>query len=544
MREKRSKDGISARAVSGTHVVILGMNATEQSRRGLLGFAIRRTDHTEGEEYWLKGFKTFESVEPNPIPAQGYLLRDHPVQSFLWGDYTAKPDHDYTYDVVALRGLPSRLEEGPHVSVRIQTESEDADAHAIFFNRGVAASQAYVRRFQNRRPEAVPEREAFRWLSRGLEEAILAFIGQADGPRFGLRAAVYEFNYQPVLEAFKDAARAGADVRIIYDARADHPKGATEEAARRFGIRSLLIPRTTHTSYISHNKFVVLLEDARPTQVWTGSTNFTQGGIFGQANVGHLVRDAQVAQKYFDYWTLLFGDPKNRELRPKVEQLTRDPVGPAPDETTTVIFSPRRSLRALEWYAERLEAASETFCVTAAFGVHPLLAVVLGHDEDFIRYLLLERHGTNRDEYTRDRDLQVAVGSRLGMDTLYRWTREQLTGFNFHVRFAHTKFMLIDPLSDGPTTISGSANFSTASTKNNDENTLVIQGDKRVADIYLGEFMRLFNHFYFRYHVQRLEDLSEEAVKRRAFLAEDDTWTNRYYAADSIKTKQRLLFAG
>jgi hypothetical protein len=28
---------------------------------------------------------------------------------------------------------------------------------------------------------------------------------------------------------------------------------------------------------------------------------------------------------------------------------------------------------------------------------------------------------------------------------------------------------------------------------------LIIRGDTRVADIYLGEFMRLFNHFYFRF---------------------------------------------
>ena len=47
--------------------------------------------------------------------------------------------------------------------------------------------------------------------------------------------------------------------------------------------------------------------------------------------------------------------------------------------------------------------------------------------------------------------------------------------------------------------ISGSTNFSDASTKDNDENMLVIRGDKRVADIYLGEFMRLWRHYRFRY---------------------------------------------
>jgi hypothetical protein len=46
--------------------------------------------------------------------------------------------------------------------------------------------------------------------------------------------------------------------------------------------------------------------------------------------------------------------------------------------------------------------------------------------------------------------------------------------------------------------VTGSANFSTASTNQNDENMLVIRGNTRVADIYLGEFMRMYNHLSFR----------------------------------------------
>jgi phosphatidylserine/phosphatidylglycerophosphate/cardiolipin synthase-like enzyme len=45
--------------------------------------------------------------------------------------------------------------------------------------------------------------------------------------------------------------------------------------------------------------------------------------------------------------------------------------------------------------------------------------------------------------------------------------------------------MLVDPLCDDPLIITGSANFSDASTTKNDENMLVIRGDTRVADIYL-----------------------------------------------------------
>ena len=58
--------------------------------------------------------------------------------------------------------------------------------------------------------------------------------------------------------------------------------------------------------------------------------------------------------------------------------------------------------------------------------------------------------------------------------------------------------MLVDPLSSKPVVVAGSANFSDASTDKNDENMIVVAGNKRVADIYLGEFMRLYSHHAFR----------------------------------------------
>jgi len=63
--------------------------------------------------------------------------------------------------------------------------------------------------------------------------------------------------------------------------------------------------------------------------------------------------------------------------------------------------------------------------------------------------------------------------------------------------------MLIDPLSDKPIVITGSANFSEPSIDSNEENMLIIKGDTRVADIYLGEYFRIFDHLYFRYMVTR-----------------------------------------
>jgi phosphatidylserine/phosphatidylglycerophosphate/cardiolipin synthase-like enzyme len=99
--------------------------------------------------------------------------------------------------------------------------------------------------------------------------------------------------------------------------------------------------------------------------------------------------------------------------------------------------------------------------------------------------------------------------------------------------------MLVDPLGDDPLVITGSANFSDASTKNNDENMLVIRGDRRVADIYLGEFMRLFNHYYSRY-VTTVQAAPKDA--KAVYLTPDASWLTGYYEPGSHKQKERLYF--
>ena len=62
---------------------------------------------------------------------------------------------------------------------------------------------------------------------------------------------------------------------------------------------------------------------------------------------------------------------------------------------------------------------------------------------------------------------------------------ERLTGLNTYRYVRPHKYVFVDPLRDDPSSQAGSANFSEPSTKENDENMLVIRGDTRVADVYL-----------------------------------------------------------
>jgi phosphatidylserine/phosphatidylglycerophosphate/cardiolipin synthase-like enzyme len=605
MRVRSSDQGVSVHAVVGCYVVILGMDANSKAAKGLLGFAIQRDDHYKKRKTWLRNPQVFEEMKPPDLaPGESVDSCDAPIQSFLWGDYSVRPGRCYTYTVIPMYGKPVDMRQGRPVVVKIETESEEDSKHAIFFNRGVAGSQAYSRRFGKHRkwyqiekygrttwnefikPEEVPDREAWEWLSRGLEEAILGFIGQATGPEYALRAAVYEFEYLPVIQAFEDALERGVDIKITYDAKESTtgPKKATEAALRRIGVRNgtmikrreqMMIPRTKAT--ISHNKFIVMLKNGEPIQVWTGSANFTPGGIFGQSNVGHLVRDREVARRYLEYWQKLAEDPKKTTSKKDPEVGLRDwNVERQPDLTDfpepgsiTPIFSPRPTLGMLEWYAERLASAKHSVHFTAAFGVAQQLAdklmekKELSSDHPFLRYVMLESRPSQKSSKKRKdtaaakgRPLPldyydfvaipsncIAVGSTLrkrrGRGSESRALEEHLTGLDTHVEFLHTKYMLVDPLTDDPLVITGSANFSEASTRENDENMLVIRGNTRVADIFLGEFMRLFNHFDVRYQTAQMDD---EEAERSFYLTADDSWTAEYYQEGSQKQAERLLF--
>jgi phosphatidylserine/phosphatidylglycerophosphate/cardiolipin synthase-like enzyme len=200
---------------------------------------------------------------------------------------------------------------------------------------------------------------------------------------------------------------------------------------------------------------------------------------------------------------------------------------------------------ALQWYRDRMEQARTGVFLTAAFGVNDLLAQVLAQDRDYLRYVLLEREGGNIQLIRRDPDNRIAVGATVGGGALEDWLAETTTGLNTHVRFIHTKYLLVDPLTADPLVITGSANFSAASTIRNDENMLVIRGHTDVADVYLGEFMRLFRHFYFRDYLNRRRGAARVAARPAGLhLDPTDAWARRFYVPGSVRAKERAAFAG
>ena len=627
-----------------------------------VGFAIDRRDLSSGKIISLnfhgKPIQKFHYGDYTVVPGHQY---EYSVRRMI------KAPRRSSYSFFS---RPKYVTVGSPLVVTVTTEDPSTGKHGVYFNRGAAGSKAYTEKFGEFQkwhkvnkygaphwtstinplsiPDPAKKKEACAWLSRGLEEALLEFISQASDDEWQIRACAYEFTHKEVARAFAAAIERGVDVKIIRHVKGvmrpktryndvvkdedgnvvkewvpDKTTDDTQRAIDAVGFHSLDHARIwhhdtfieRHTSSIMHNKFIILLRNGEPVEVWTGSTNFTESAFYGQSNVGHVVRDEDVAKQYLAYWNELAKDPPGRSRRhsrensggsshgedevpmdESNEQLQPDPAGAQPHGTITVLFSPRKTSDLLDWYADRMGDAAASVHFTAAFGVSQPIAHVLNRDRNsssssevgarrspriakrietdgkLLRYILLDSQPSQRssekfrksaekkgkgDEYCDYFDFKKLNSNRIAYGAVLSSGRKQmddgsssasehseaLTGLSTFVDFVHTKTMLIDALTDNPTILTGSANFSIASIEQNDENMLVIQGDTAVADIYLTEFMRLFDHFYSRDKHNESSGKGSKSPRAWADVVEDESWMIPFFDPSNQLFRERMLLS-
>ena len=599
MRARASKDGITLRIIAGSNNVILAMDLTEEARRDCLGFTIERTDVETGDRRWLPNMLRFESdaakdqlpkrqprTKPRkPEMAPPVTTARAPLQRFRWGDYSVEPGRRYCYRVIARKETAKEIiatgknVEHRHafdlipggVAIEIKTENNREEDASVFFNRGAAASDAYNQRYGKIDPEKIPD--ALWWLSRGLEEAITTFIGRATGPEFGLHAAIYEFQKGELLRSLKEAKRdREVEVKVVYHARVK--KGKTgrpnshdmtarknKEAILKARIEDLVVPRRADPQgAIMHNKFIVLLQkDAdqyRPVAVWTGSTNWTRGAIYGQLNVGHAVFNDKLARTYETYFQLLAQDLSASAMKRELAKLTPVPKSRANIQSgITPIFSPQKEIDMIKLYAEICKKA-KVLMVCAPFALHKAIRDTFADDRpEVMRFLMGDKEGAfgnkKKGEITllrRDwrNAITVATVLKTPLNDFQGNLLQDAESFHHAGVHVHSKVIIADPFGVDPILITGSANFSKNSAQVNDSNSLIIRGDTAVADIYVTEFMRMFEHYWFRAHIEgktsRGKKKKTKAARLRGLL-EDPSWSDSYYKKNSREMTERLTFA-
>lgn len=562
-------------AVTGTNTVSFAVDFSGANTKGLLGFAVERQGPGDAQPHYLQGMKVFKTVVPNPTATTVVSTKDHPVQSFVWDDFTVDAGKTYSYWFHPVKVPANNLDRSaPAIKITVTAEDHAAsETHDIYFNRGVASSQAYAKEFNNQKPDDIADpvkrAKAFAWLARGLDTALLKFISDVPAGDT-LLGCFYEFSFPAVLDALKAALDKGVKVRLIVDGKDNStvdkktgkpvpadPRVANMAAVQTAGLGpAIALWREHEPNYIQHNKFMVWLKGAAatPTEVWTGSTNITESGIYGQTNVGHRARDPALARRFADYWSALLPDPGSakgdskpvstaalKKWRTAVEALGAVPAKWADIAAgTTPIYSPRTGGAVLDMYVAALAESKSLACITLPFGVNADFTDRLKQNTatSAVTFVMLDKEGSGKPAggLNAKNNVYEAWGAYLD-DPVYQWIAETnmaKLGISTHVAYIHSKFLLHDPLGADPVVVTGSANFSANSTNYNDENMLLIRGDRRVADIYFTEFNRLFFHYYFRAIFEEMQHKTvptgnaSASTSSSLFLDETDGWLSKY----------------
>lgn len=162
-----------------------------------------------------------------------------------------------------------------------------------------------------------------------------------------------------------------------------------------------------------------------------------------------------------------------------------------------------------------------------------------------LRFLLIDKTGSlgpaqEEKVIAGDIDNEVSVATTLS-SPLHDFQNHLLEGkesYHHAGVHIHSKIIAADPLGPDPIIVMGSANFSNGSTILNDSNSLIIRGYPAIADIYVTEFMRMFEHYLFR------GTIAQAGASNPLGLAEDDRWSGPFYVQGSNRATSRQLFAG
>ena len=187
-----------------------------------------------------------------------------------------------------------------------------------------------------------------------------------------------------------------------------------------------------------------------------------------------------------------------------------------------------------------------------------MIQALLTNSDDILEYGLVNTTAINKVKQLQRKNTRFFPPNRLITYLGRKWDAK---AFGSHK--IHAKTLVIDPLGENPKVLIGSANFSEASCSDNDENAMLITGNKRLAAIIATEFMRMYDHYKSRFYIDLLEE-ANKAIKKEnklrkaqglapkplktidVHLASDESWSRTTFdpGSPSHKFRDRIVFTG
>ncbi|SAL12611.1 phospholipase D/transphosphatidylase [Caballeronia peredens] len=586
---------IDIRAYLSPTLVLLALNWEEgKTRADFLGFAIERSPG-----FWTADGKSraTKSWLPNRLTFDGPVGADQPdapsntapIQKFMWWDARFdEPDRETSFGYTAWPVVGSANEpqllyaEKAHLKITLPAHVQDGIG--TWFNRAVVSSQAFSRKvaamgLDPKKPP--PDDQALvlrRWLANDLDQT---FSVAFDGATRAVSAIYHLTDRLWAIPAFKEFAstHAAHSTAIVYDSHpGDAPKGQAAPPSPNQGAVDELgkwvdfHPRKS--TNIMHDKFIVTdtpEHRGEPARLLTGSANFTTEGLTEQANLLHLLDSPALAQLYNARAAAISTDPSLAATK-KLQQGWSNPIRIG-DALVRASFSPEPDAQRtqIDTIVNAVAHAKHSvlFCLFSPTDKPLRDACFAAGDKGLMMFGLVNAISQRAAETGEQKKKQGETlnATELTSVELYHRSRHNRDvvdgkyftdatvpeGFDVEMQLfpgekrppyppviIHHKFVVIDPEGTNPVVYTGSANMSNNSEHKNDENLLEIK-DRRIAAIYLAEFLRLYEHY--RARALAIETRVQHKKKVRLALQPDRRWADKYYIDGSPESKARVALS-
>jgi hypothetical protein len=533
---------------------------------GCLGFMIERQRRLENGQ-WSKpeilrnrvGFEKQSNVDPNDPKARTRPSNVWPFQRYDWTDHGANNGQEVKYKVTAV-GVPRTGQIGEVVlpnlansawTAAISIDAKADDTFEAYFNRGFVMSQFVARIARENGWKAADIKANIKeleeplrlFLSGELRLALLNLIDEAiASPLLELYCALYELTDAELIGRLK---KLGSRAHIVLSNGSDkHGDGNAEARDKLKNAKVDVRDRMLGTKGLGHNKFVVSVrkKDGHPNKVWTGSTNWAPTGLCTQVNNGLLIKESDVAQLFLDQWHRLAdaGDGFPKDL---VEKNAKSPrvVGNTDvwftrvRNKSTKHTSPGSDVQAL---IEHVNSAKKMILyVMFQPGAEPLTSILRRLKENiYIRGVVSTVISSNIEKFqladidTESQPYETALVQPEGVvQSFSAWVREVTRSeFMFPPQkppighaITHSKMIVIDPLGADCKVITGSHNFSASASEANDENFVVIEGNRALAEAYSVACLGTYAHYSWRAYLKRQFEKGEQPW---SYLRDEPKW--------------------
>jgi phosphatidylserine/phosphatidylglycerophosphate/cardiolipin synthase-like enzyme len=399
------------------------------------------------------------------------------------------------------------------------------DGLSAYFNRGTLMSQVVSRLVggdvtvkslkQLKVNLANPGFPGRRYLSGDARHAMLGFLADADKRGSQIYAALYEVNDAELIAGLQSfGSRAHV---LIGNGSSTGADTANELVAASVDVHHRDLSHSGKSSPSVHNKFVVEVEPGAPTasRVLTGSTNWTVTGLCTQLNNVLIMERPATAERFRNQWTTLVdaGDDMT-------DAIVRGNAQPTVDSPVTTYFAATHGEVEFKPVLDAIKNAQDGILFLMFMpGQSPLLTAILNRVLEksplYIRGVVstvtesangvVTRHDAQVVRAGVDPALfhdEVLLPGGAPKDNLPSWAKEEFdrrlyfpAGLNAIV---HSKVIVIDPFSENCVVVTGSHNFSDGASRSNDENLVIIKGNKALALTYAIHIEGVHDHYAWR----------------------------------------------